>query len=72
MSTFPQPTAQVAAVPARTPAIAPEELGVFVRKPDAPPIGGFIRVTVGSAAERAAFAGSFAEALAAGREKAAV
>jgi histidinol-phosphate/aromatic aminotransferase/cobyric acid decarboxylase-like protein len=48
------------------------ELGVFVRKPHAPPIDGFIRVTVGTAAERVAFAASFAEALAAPREKAAV
>jgi len=39
------------------------ELGVFVRKPYAPPIDGFIRVTVGTAAERAAFAEIFAEAL---------
>ncbi len=39
------------------------ELGVFVRKPWAPPIDGYIRVTVGTAAERAAFAEIFAEAL---------
>ncbi len=38
--------------------------GVFVRKPWAPPIDGYIRVTVGTAAERAAFAEAFAEALA--------
>jgi histidinol-phosphate aminotransferase len=47
------------------------ELGVFVRKPWAPPIDGFIRVTVGTAPERAAFAGIFAEALDRVREKAA-
>jgi histidinol-phosphate aminotransferase len=45
--------------------------GVFVRKPWAPPIDGFIRVTVGTAAERAAFAERFAEALDRIREKAA-
>jgi histidinol-phosphate aminotransferase len=44
--------------------------GVFVRKPYAPPIDGFIRVTVGTPQERAAFAEIFAEALAAMREKA--
>lgn len=48
------------------------ERGVFVRKPSAPPIDGFIRVTVGSAAERAAFAEIFSEALACVREKAGV
>ena len=47
------------------------ELGVFVRKPWAPPIDGFIRVTVGTVAERAAFAERFAEALDRIREKAA-
>ena len=31
--------------------------GVFVRKPFAPPLDGYIRVTVGTAAERAEFAG---------------
>ena len=46
------------------------ELGVFVRKPWAPPIDGFIRVTVGTIAERAAFAERFAEALDRAREKA--
>jgi len=46
------------------------ELGVFVRKPWAPPIDGYIRVTVGTAAERARFAACFAEALARVREKA--
>lgn len=46
------------------------ELGVFVRKPWAPPIDGFIRVTVGTAAERARFAEVFAEALDRVREKA--
>jgi histidinol-phosphate aminotransferase len=48
------------------------ELGVFVRKPYAPPIDGFIRVTVGTAAERAAFAEIFAEALERVREDAAM
>jgi histidinol-phosphate aminotransferase len=48
------------------------ERGVFVRKPYAPPIDGFIRVTVGTPAERAAFADIFSEALALIREKAAV
>jgi histidinol-phosphate aminotransferase len=47
------------------------ERGVFVRKPLAPPIDGFIRVTVGTVAERAAFAQIFSEALAHMREKAA-
>jgi histidinol-phosphate aminotransferase len=46
------------------------ELGVFVRKPYAPPIDGFIRVTVGTPAERAAFGAIFAEALDRVREKA--
>ena len=46
------------------------ELGVFVRKPWAPPIDGYVRVTVGTAAERAAFAEIFAEALDRVREKA--
>lgn len=46
------------------------EGGVFVRKPWAPPIDGFIRVTVGTAGERAAFAEHFAEALDRVREKA--
>ena len=46
------------------------ELGVFVRKPWAPPIDGFIRVTVGTVSERAAFAERFAEALDRVREKA--
>ena len=46
------------------------ELGVFVRKPWAPPNDGFVRVTVGTAAERAAFAEIFAEALDRIREKA--
>lgn len=45
-------------------------LGVFVRKPWAPPIDGFVRVTVGTATERAAFAERFAEALDLMREKA--
>jgi histidinol-phosphate aminotransferase len=48
------------------------ERGVFVRKPYAPPIDGFIRVTVGASAERATFAQIFSEALARVREKAAV
>ncbi len=47
------------------------ELGVFVRKPWAPPIDGFIRATVGTASERAAFSAIFAEALDRVREKAA-
>jgi histidinol-phosphate aminotransferase len=47
------------------------ERGVFVRKPWAPPIDGFIRVTVGTAPQRAAFAQAFAEALDGVREKAA-
>lgn len=42
------------------------ERGIFVRKPGAPPIDGYIRVTVGNAAERARFAESFADALAEG------
>jgi histidinol-phosphate aminotransferase len=46
------------------------ELGVFVRKPYAPPIDGYIRVTVGTPPERAAFAAIFAEALERVREKA--
>jgi histidinol-phosphate aminotransferase len=46
------------------------EDGVFVRKPYAPPIDGFIRVTVGTSAERAAFAQVFSEALEHLREKA--
>jgi histidinol-phosphate aminotransferase len=47
------------------------ERAVFVRKPWAPPLDGYIRVTVGTAAERAAFAERFTEALDAVREKAA-
>ncbi len=47
------------------------ERGVFVRKPWAPPIDGYIRVTVGTAPQRAAFAAAFAEALEGVREKAA-
>ncbi|MBV8580437.1 MAG: aminotransferase class I/II-fold pyridoxal phosphate-dependent enzyme, partial [Candidatus Eremiobacteraeota bacterium] len=46
------------------------ELGVFVRKPWAAPIDGYIRVTVGTATERAAFAEIFTEALDRVREKA--
>jgi histidinol-phosphate aminotransferase len=46
------------------------ELGVFVRKPWAPPIDGFVRVTVGTAPERAALGERFAEALDLVREKA--
>jgi histidinol-phosphate aminotransferase len=45
------------------------ELGVFVRKPWAPPLDGYIRVTVGTLAERAAFAERFGEALDRVREK---
>jgi histidinol-phosphate aminotransferase len=48
------------------------ERGVFVRKPYAPPIDGFVRVTVGTAVERAQFAQIFSEALASMREKAPV
>ena len=44
--------------------------GIFVRKPGAPPIDDCIRVTVGTSAERAAFAAAFAEALDDLREKA--
>jgi histidinol-phosphate aminotransferase len=62
IGTKPQADAMVAAL---------LELGVFVRKPWAPPIDGFIRVTVGTAAERADFADRFAEALDRVREKAA-
>jgi len=47
------------------------QLGVFVRKPWAPPIDGYVRVTVGTAAERARFVERFAEALDRVREKAA-
>ena len=47
------------------------ERGVFVRKPWAPPIDGYVRVTVGTAPQRAAFAQAFAEALDRVREKAA-
>jgi histidinol-phosphate aminotransferase len=39
------------------------ERGVFVRKPYAPPIEGYIRVSVGTPTERAFFAECFAEAL---------
>jgi histidinol-phosphate aminotransferase len=38
-------------------------LGVFIRKPGAPPLDGFVRVTVGTPQERAAFEPLFAEAL---------
>lgn len=37
--------------------------GVFLRKPAAPPLDGYVRVTVGSAEERARFAEIFAEGL---------
>jgi histidinol-phosphate aminotransferase len=46
------------------------ELGVFVRKPWAPPIDGYVRVTVGTVGERAELARRFAEALDRVREKA--
>jgi histidinol-phosphate aminotransferase len=46
------------------------ERGVFVRKPWAPPIDGYIRVTVGTAPQRETFAQAFAEALDGVREKA--
>jgi len=39
------------------------ELGVFVRKPGAPPLDGHIRVTVGTPADRQHFGVAFAEAL---------
>ncbi len=45
------------------------ERGVFVRKPWSPPIDGYIRVTVGTAPQREAFARAFAEALDGVREK---
>jgi histidinol-phosphate aminotransferase len=41
------------------------ESGIFIRKPGAPPLEGFIRVSVGAAAERAAFAQAFGDLLAA-------
>lgn len=46
------------------------EMGVFVRKPYAPPADGYIRVTIGTPDERATFAAVFAEALGRVREKA--
>ncbi len=39
--------------------------GVFIRKPGAPPLDGHVRVTVGTAAQRARFAAAFGDALAA-------
>jgi histidinol-phosphate aminotransferase len=39
--------------------------GIFIRKPGAPPLDGFIRVTVGAAAERAVFAEVFGDLLSA-------
>jgi histidinol-phosphate aminotransferase len=45
------------------------ERGVFVRKPGAPPIDGFIRVTVGTPLERAAFADAFTAVLDTLRER---
>ncbi|HXF33641.1 MAG TPA: aminotransferase class I/II-fold pyridoxal phosphate-dependent enzyme [Candidatus Acidoferrales bacterium] len=39
------------------------ELGVFIRKPGAPPLDGFVRVTVGTPEQRAAFEPLLAEAL---------
>ncbi len=44
-------------------------VGVFVRKPWAPPLDGSIRVTVGSAVERAEFARIFSERLALARAR---
>jgi histidinol-phosphate aminotransferase len=44
------------------------ERGVFVRKPYAPPIDGYIRVSIGTRPERAVFAACFAEALSLVRE----
>ncbi len=38
--------------------------GIFIRKPGLPPIDGHIRVTVGTAPERARFAAAFSDALA--------
>lgn len=38
-------------------------MGVFIRKPGAPPIDGFVRVTVGTVEQRTAFEPLFAEAL---------
>jgi histidinol-phosphate aminotransferase len=43
--------------------------GIFVRKPGQPPIDGFIRVTVGTAEQRATFAAALTEALDAVRER---
>jgi histidinol-phosphate aminotransferase len=45
------------------------ERGVFVRKPGELPINGYIRVTVGTPAERAVFYDEFAGALEALRER---
>ena len=45
------------------------ERGVFVRKPGSAPIDGFIRVSVGTPAERAAFFEQFTDALEALRER---
>jgi histidinol-phosphate aminotransferase len=45
------------------------ERGVFVRKPWAPPLDGFIRVTVGTTEERALFGEQFGAALDALRER---
>jgi histidinol-phosphate aminotransferase len=39
-------------------------LGVFVRKPAAPPLDGYVRVTVGTAPERARFADAFTRVVA--------
>ena len=47
------------------------QAGVFVRKPWAPPLDGYIRVSVGTPGDRAAFAERFGEALDRVREKAA-
>ena len=47
------------------------EAGVFVRKPWAPPLDGYVRVTVGTVAERARLAERFIAALDRVREKAA-
>jgi histidinol-phosphate aminotransferase len=46
------------------------EAGVFVRKPWAPPLDGYVRITVGTADQRAILAERFVEALDAVREKA--
>ena len=46
--------------------------GVFLRKPGAPPLDGYVRVTVGTAGERRRFAEIFAAALSALRSPASI